>query len=121
MKNFEDLSGGIYNLLNNSITIVAKKALITGVYGQDGSYLTDYLLKGIRFMEFLILKKYNIHLLRKRLNLKLDIIIIDVFNFISTKLDEIFHLASLSQVALSFEKFGYNYKHLGYNYYIRSS
>ena len=69
----------------------------------------DYFLKKIiRFMEFLILKKYNnLHFTKKGIKIvKLDITNYrSVFNFISkTKLDEIYHLASLSQVALSFEK-----------------
>ena len=91
---------------------MAKKALITGVYGQDGSYLTEYLLKknytiyGVPNFK----KKYNnLHFTKKKKGIKIVKLDItnykSVFNFISkTKLDEIYHLASLSQVALSFEK-----------------
>ena len=53
---------------------MAKKALITGVYGQDGSYLTDYLLKknytiyGVPNFK----KKYNnLHFTKKKKELKL--------------------------------------------------
>ena len=40
---------------------MSKKALITGITGQDGSYLTEFLLK----------KKYKVHGLVRRVRLRM--------------------------------------------------
>ncbi|NAY91239.1 GDP-mannose 4,6-dehydratase [Muricauda sp. JGD-17] len=98
--------------------IVAKKALITGVTGQDGAYLSEFLLK----------KGYEVHGLKRRSSLfntdRIDHLYQDPHvenrNFIlhygdmtdSTNLirliqeiqpDEIYNLAAMSHVQVSFE------------------
>ena len=45
-----------------------KKALITGITGQDGTYLTELLLKKItKFLEFLEVSKQKIFFSRKKM------------------------------------------------------
>ena len=101
-----------------NFNIVAKKALITGVTGQDGAYLSEFLLK----------KGYEVHGLKRRSSLfntdRIDHLYQDPHvenrNFIlhygdmtdSTNLirliqeiqpDEIYNLAAMSHVHVSFE------------------
>jgi GDPmannose 4,6-dehydratase len=104
-----------YNLLNN---IMKKVALITGITGQDGAYLAEFLLK----------KKYHVHGIKRRTSLfntdRINHIYEDPHNpnpnfFLhfgdmtdSTNLiriikeiqpDEIYNLAAMSHVRVSFD------------------
>jgi GDPmannose 4,6-dehydratase len=101
-----------------SNTLIKKTALITGITGQDGSYLADFLLK----------KGYNVHGIKRRSSLfntdRIDHLYQDPHvsqrNFVlhygdltdSTNLirivqqvqpDEIYNLAAMSHVAVSFD------------------
>ena len=49
-----------------------KKALITGITGQDGSYLTEFLLK----------KKYKVHGLVRRVALRTEITDFEIKTFV---------------------------------------
>ena len=101
-----------------SNTLIKKTALITGITGQDGAYLADFLLK----------KGYNVHGIKRRSSLfntdRIDHLYQDPHvsqrNFVlhygdltdSTNLirivqqvqpDEIYNLAAMSHVAVSFD------------------
>jgi GDPmannose 4,6-dehydratase len=91
-----------------------KKAIITGITGQDGAYLTRLLLEKDYKVTGLIRSHYGSNLSRlKYLNVLNDLELVEcdlgdlsqVLNIISThKPDEIYNLAAQSSVSLSFQQ-----------------
>ena len=87
-----------------------KKALITGITGQDGSYLTELLLK--KGYEVVGLKRRTsnegygnvVHLLNDIKIIEGDLLDQSSLNYIvkETKPDEVYHLAAQSHVGTSF-------------------
>ena len=94
-----------------------KVALITGITGQDGSYLAEFLLE--KAMKFMVLNVEPLHLIPSVLTISLRIAIknqslflhygdlTDSSNLIrilqEVKPDEVYNLAAQSHVAVSFE------------------
>lgn len=90
-----------------------KKALITGITGQDGSYLAEFLLKkGYRVYGMYRRSSIDSHHERiEYLNGKIKLVCGDLLDFSSLekiikeiKPDEIYNLASQSQVRISFDQ-----------------
>ena len=96
-----------------------KKALITGVTGQDGAYLPEFLLKK-KDIKFMGLREGLLYLIRIELitYIKIPMKMIKIFSFTMVILtdslnltkviqevqpDEIYNLAAMSHVAVSFE------------------
>jgi len=86
-----------------------KKAIITGVYGQDGTYLAKYLLKK-KIKVYGIYNKKNQNLLHLNIEKKINLIKCDISNFkkISTiikriKPNFIFNFAGISSINESYK------------------
>ena len=86
-----------------------KKALITGINGQDGTYLADFLIRK-NFKVFGIEKKTKNLNKRRKINKKIKLIKTDITNFDSLKNvitrinpNEIYNLAAISSVGSSFD------------------
>ena len=82
-----------------------KSALITGINGQDGSYLAEFLIKKNYFVHGISSKKKSLYINSK--NIKIHKGKITNFNFLKkiinkTKPDEIYHLAAKSFVSYDF-------------------
>lgn len=91
-----------------------KKALITGITGQDGAYLSEYLIKQNYLVTGLVrgynnINKYGLSYLGIADKVKLrECDLSDIYQVITiikdTQPDEIYNLAAQSSVALSFEQ-----------------
>ena len=86
-----------------------KKALITGINGQDGTYLADFLIRK-NYKVFGIEKKIKNLNKRRKINKKIKLIKTDITNFDSLKNvitrinpNEIYNLAAISSVGSSFD------------------
>jgi len=91
-----------------------KKAIVIGVYGQDGSYLTEFLIKKNYFIYGITNKiKTKHHLIGYKKNLKIFNISINNYNKISKfikkiKPNEIYHLGSQSYINYDFDSEFFN-------------
>src|ERR1700748_1511175 len=94
--------------------MIGKTALITGITGQDGAYLSDFLLKKNYRVVGLIRSFYGSNLFRlKYLNVENRIELVEcdlqdlsqIIKIVSQyKPDEIYNLAAQSSVSLSFRQ-----------------
>jgi len=90
-----------------------KKALITGISGQDGSYLAEYLLS-LGYEVYGIIRRHSVaedqssrleHISSKITNLYGDVLDVPSLTriFTQVKPDEIYNLAAMSHVRISFD------------------